>query len=47
MDHLPMSKFGPLARLCTVFSGTEIAGPFARQMFAEWGTEAIWIENVA
>ncbi len=29
------------------FSGIEIAGPFAGQMFAEWGAEVIWIENVA
>ncbi|SUX59227.1 crotonobetainyl-CoA:carnitine CoA-transferase [Citrobacter amalonaticus] len=27
--------------------GIEIAGPFAGQMFAEWGAEVIWIENVA
>lgn len=37
MDHLPMPKFGPLAGLRVVFSGIEIAGPFAGQMFAEWG----------
>lgn len=43
MDHLPMPKFGPLAGLRVVFSGIEIAG----QMFAEWGAEVIWIENVA
>ncbi len=36
MDHLPMPKFGPLAGLRVVFSGIEIAGPFAGQMFAEW-----------
>ncbi len=29
MDHLPMPKFGPLAGLRVVFSGIEIAGPFA------------------
>lgn len=39
MDHLPMPKFGPLAGLRVVFSGIEIAGPFAGQMFAEWGAE--------
>lgn len=31
MDHLPMPKFGPLAGLRVVFSGIEIAGPFAGQ----------------
>lgn len=46
MDHLPMPKFGPLAGLRVVFSGIEIAGPFAGQMFAEWGGSYL-IENVA
>ena len=36
MDHLH-AKFGPLSGLRVVFSGIEIAGPFAGQMFAEWG----------
>ncbi|OWS79782.1 crotonobetainyl-CoA--carnitine CoA-transferase [Escherichia coli] len=40
MDHLPMPKFGPLAGLRVVFSGIEIAGPFAGQMFAEWTTRS-------
>lgn len=46
-QHLPMPQFGPLAGVRVVFSGIEIAGPFAGQMFAEWGAEVIWIENVA
>ena len=46
-DHLSMPVFGPLAGLKVVFSGIEIAGPFAGQMFAEWGAEAIRSENVA
>ncbi|HEJ9439146.1 TPA: L-carnitine CoA-transferase [Proteus mirabilis] len=46
-EHLPMPQFGPLAGVRVVFSGIEIAGPFAGQMFAEWGAEVIWIENVA
>ncbi|STJ16565.1 crotonobetainyl-CoA:carnitine CoA-transferase [Escherichia coli] len=37
MDHLPMPKFGPLAGLRVVFSGIEIAGPFAGQMFRRMG----------
>ena len=41
MDHLPMPKFGPLAGLRVVFSGIEIAGPFAGQMFAEWGLSSL------
>lgn len=36
-----------VGKLRVVFSGIEIAGPFAGQMFAEWGAEVIWIENVA
>lgn len=44
---VPMPQFGPLAGVRVVFSGIEIAGPFAGQMFAEWGAEVIWIENVA
>lgn len=47
MNHLPMPAFGPLSGVRVVFSGIEIAGPFAGQMFAEWGAEVIWIENVA
>lgn len=47
MNHLPMPSFGPLSGVRVVFSGIEIAGPFAGQMFAEWGAEVIWIENVA
>ncbi|MDO2004299.1 L-carnitine CoA-transferase, partial [Escherichia coli] len=47
MDHLPMPKFGPLSGWRVVFSGSEIAGPFAGQMFAEGGGEFIWIKNVA
>ncbi len=46
-EHLPMPQFGPLAGVRVVFSGIEIAGPFAGQMFAEWGAAVIWIENVA
>ncbi|MDM3746928.1 L-carnitine CoA-transferase [Proteus mirabilis] len=46
-EHLPMPQFGPLAGVRVVFSGIEISGPFAGQMFAEWGAEVIWIENVA
>ncbi|SUC13542.1 crotonobetainyl-CoA:carnitine CoA-transferase [Proteus vulgaris] len=46
-EHLPMPQFGPLSGVRVVFSGIEIAGPFAGQMFAEWGAEVIWIENVA
>lgn len=45
--HVPMPQFGPLSGVRVVFSGIEIAGPFAGQMFAEWGAEVIWIENVA
>lgn len=45
MNHLPMPTFGPLAGVRVVFSGIEIAGPFAGQMFAEWGAEVIWIET--
>lgn len=36
MDHLPMPKLGRWPDY-VVFSGIEIAGPFAGQMFAEWG----------
>ncbi|XTD82310.1 L-carnitine CoA-transferase [Proteus vulgaris] len=46
-EHLPMPQFGPLSGVRVVFSGIEIAGPFSGQMFAEWGAEVIWIENVA
>ncbi|MDO5404283.1 MAG: L-carnitine CoA-transferase [Proteus sp. (in: enterobacteria)] len=46
-EHLSMPQFGPLSGVRVVFSGIEIAGPFAGQMFAEWGAEVIWIENVA
>ncbi len=45
--HLAMPTFGPLSGVRVVFSGIEIAGPFAGQLFAEWGAEVIWIENVA
>ncbi|MBB3322495.1 L-carnitine CoA-transferase [Atlantibacter sp. RC6] len=45
--QLSMPQFGPLSGVRVVFSGIEIAGPFAGQMFAEWGAEVIWIENVA
>lgn len=41
MDHLPMPKFGPLAGLRVVFSGIEIAGPFAGQMFAGMGVRKL------
>ncbi|WP_025821198.1 L-carnitine CoA-transferase [Shewanella marina] len=46
-ESLSIPKFGPLSGVRVVFSGIEIAGPFAGQMFAEWGAEVIWIENVA
>lgn len=46
-DPLSMPDFGPLCGLRVVFSGIEIAAPFAGQMFAEWGAQVIWIENVA
>lgn len=39
--HLAMPAFGPLSGLRVAFSGIEIAGPFAGQMFAEWGAEVI------
>ena len=42
-EHLPMPEFGPLAGVRVVFSGIEIAGPFAGQMFAEWGLSLIHI----
>ena len=44
---LTTPTFGPLSGVRVVFSGIEIAGPFAAQMLAEWGAEVIWIENVA
>ena len=47
ISQLAMPEFGPLSGVRVVFSGIEIAGPFAGQMFAEWGAEVIWIENVA
>jgi len=39
--------FGPLQGVRVVFSATEVSGPFAAQMLAEWGAEVIWIEHVA
>ncbi|NKF49108.1 L-carnitine CoA-transferase [Shewanella sp. WXL01] len=44
---LSTPTFGPLSGVRVLFSGIEIAGPFAAQMLAEWGAEVIWIENVA
>ena len=45
-EHLPMPQFGPLAGVRVVFSGIEIAGPFAGQMFAEWGAGSFGLKTL-
>ena len=39
--------FGPLSGVRVIMSAIEIAVPFSAQLWAEWGAEVIWIENVA
>ncbi|MEL1136085.1 L-carnitine CoA-transferase [Desulfitobacterium sp. THU1] len=38
-------QFGPLAGVKVVHSSLSVAGPFAAEMFAEYGADVIWIEN--
>ena len=42
-DEIP--KFGPLCGVSVVNSGARVAGPFAAQMFADFGADVIWIEQ--
>lgn len=46
MKKCDIPSFGPLTGVRVINHGTNMAGPVACDLMADWGADVIWVENM-